>query len=134
LILFASLLKGHFFAALVAITTLLADILTITLAGIPYSPNEIYPQLLICSYLSMCILSLMVIVLIGFLFWKWKLKEMPRMPDSLAGVISYLCGSCFLQDFEECEGLRGRELERKVGRKGKRYGFGKFVGVDGKKR
>jgi hypothetical protein len=113
---------------------LLADILTITLAGIPYSPNEIYVELFICAYSSMGILSLMVLVLIVFLFWKWKLKEMPRKPDSLAGVISYLCDSFFLLDFEGCEGLRGMELEKKVGREGKRYGFGRFVGVDGKKR
>ncbi len=76
----------------------------------------------------------MVLVLIGFLFWKQKLKEMPRIPDSLAGVVSYLCDSYFLLDFEGCERLRDRELEKKVGREGKRYGFGRFVGVDGKKR
>ncbi|KUJ23940.1 uncharacterized protein LY89DRAFT_662720 [Mollisia scopiformis] len=134
LVLYTSLIRGHFFAALIAFTTFLADILTITLAIIPYSPNEIYLELLICAYTSMAILGIMVLVVVGLLFWKLKLKDMPRKPDTLAGVMSYLCDSHFLADFECCERLSSEEMEKRIGRAGKRYAFGQFVGVDGKKR
>jgi Protein of unknown function (DUF3433) len=133
-VLFISLLKGHFLAALVAFTTLLADILTITLARIPYAPNEIYLELLICAYTSMAILSLMVLVIIGLSFWKRKLKDIPRKPDTLAGVMSYLYDSHFLVDFEGCERFKGGELEKRIVNAGKRYEFGRFVGVDGQNR
>jgi hypothetical protein len=82
----------------------------------------------------MAILSLMVLVIMGLLFWKRKLKDMPRKPDTLAGVMSYLCDSHFLVDFESCGRLMGGELEKRIGRAGKRYEFGRFVGVDGKRR
>jgi len=134
LVLYTSLVNGHFFAVLIAFTTFLADILTITLAVIPYSPNEIYLELLICAYTSMAILSLMVLVILGLLFWKRKLRDMPRKPDTLAGVMSYLCDSHLLMDFEGCDTITGAELDKRIGRSGKRYEFGQFVGVSGKQR
>jgi hypothetical protein len=134
LVLYTSLINSHFFAALVAFTTFLADILTITLAVIPFSPTEIYLELLICAYTSIAILSLMILVVVGLLFWKRKLRDMPRKADTLAGVMSYLCDSHMLVDFEGCEVGDGKEMEKRIGRGGKRYGFGRYVGVSGKKR
>lgn len=64
----------------------------------------------------------MVFNVIGFLFWKRKLREMPRKPDTLAGVIAYLCGNHFLADFRGCNG--SKEGRSEIERAGKMYGFG----------
>jgi len=68
-------------------------------------------------------LARMALVITGLLFWKQKLQDMPRKPDTLAGVMTYLCGSHSLVGFEGCDRLTGSELEKRIGWAGKRYGF-----------
>jgi hypothetical protein len=129
-----SFAQGYIFSASIAFIAILAEILVVVLAAIPYSPGKIFLELLICTYTSIGILSLMVIVLISLVFWRRKLPYLPRMPDTLGGVISYLCDSHMLDDFDECKELGNRELEKMITRFGKKYRYGKYTGVDGQVR
>lgn len=45
----AMLYHNHFFAAGLAFTAILADLLVVTLGGVPYSPGQIWLELLVCS-------------------------------------------------------------------------------------
>jgi hypothetical protein len=128
------LAQGYFFSASVAFAATLAEILVVVLAAIPYSPGEIFLELFICTYTSIGILSLMVIVLVGLMFWRSRLPYLPRTPDTLGGVISYLCASRMLDDFDCSSGLGSRELEKRIVGLGKRYTYGEYVGVDGQVR
>jgi hypothetical protein len=60
--------QGYFFSASVAFISALAEILVVILAAIPYSPGEIFLELIICTYISIGILSLKVIVLVSLVF------------------------------------------------------------------
>ncbi len=127
-------IQDYFFSASVAFVVTLAEILVVVLAAIPYSPGEIFLKLFICTYTSIGILSLMMIVLIGSVFWRRQLPYLPGTPDTLGGVISYICASRMLGDFEGCEGLRGRETEKRIVGLGKKYTYGEYIGVDGRVR
>ena len=80
----------------------------VILQAIPYSPGEIFLELIICAYTSTGILSLMVIVLVSLVFWRKHLQYLSRTPDTLGGVMSYICGSRMLVDFE---GAKDSEID-----------------------
>ena len=92
--------QGYFFSASVAFVSALAEILVVVLAATPFSPGEIFLKLIICAYTSTGILSLMVIVLVSLVFWRKHLQYLSRTPDTLGGVMSYICGSRMLVDLE----------------------------------
>lgn len=68
----------------------------------------------------MSILALMAFCLFGLVFWKRGLK-IPRKPDTLGAVMSYLCSS---KEMEIAASIQH-------GSKGTKYVFGHFEGDDG---
>jgi hypothetical protein len=50
---------------------------------------------------------------------------MPRAPDTLAGIISYVCDSQMVENFEGCEWLDNRGLDERVAKMG-RYSYGMY--------
>jgi len=123
--------QGHIFSSSMALAGLLSEVLVVVLAAIPFSPGEIFLELIVCSYASFGILSLMLLVLFCLVFWRRQLPYLPRPPDTLGGVISYICASRMLTDFDQCTGLGNGELRRRIAGLGKRYTYGKYVGIDG---
>ena len=128
------LVKGHIFGASMAFVGFLSEILVVVLAAIPYSPGEIFLELILCTYISIGILSVMLLVLISLVFWKRHLPYLPRPPDTLGGVISYLCNSRMIDNFDGCTGVGNGELEKRISRLGKKYNYGEYMGVDGQVR
>ena len=90
---FPQLLRGHFVAAAAAFTAILSEVLVITLAGMPYHPSQILIELLLCSYTSMTILSIMIVTMVVLIIWRWRLPYLPRRPNTLGAIVSYLCAS-----------------------------------------
>ena len=131
---FGMLYHKHVFAASLAFTAILADVLVVSLAGVPYSPGQIWMELIVCSYLSMAVLGVMIIATLALLVWRRRSPDLPRAPDTLLGVISYLADSNMLEDFEGLENVEKREMDDRIMGLGKRYGYGKNMGMDGQKR
>jgi hypothetical protein len=127
---FPMLSKRHFLAATMAFVAELADILIIFLAVVPYSAGEVFLELLIACYVSMAVLSLMVIAVIALIIWKRRLPDLPLAPDTVAAVLSYISDSRMLSDFEGCEYLNDRDLGNRIAGLGKRYVYGKRPGSD----
>ncbi|KAI9742735.1 MAG: hypothetical protein M1835_003011 [Candelina submexicana] len=127
---FNSLYHGHFFLTSIALVAILSEILVIMLAGVPFQSAQTWFAFLVSAYLSMTILGIMIIALVAIFWWRTSIK-MPRMPDTLAAVWSYLCASFLLEDFEALEGLDEKERDKRIRSWGKRYEFGKKMGVDG---
>ncbi|KAE9364165.1 hypothetical protein N431DRAFT_563555 [Stipitochalara longipes BDJ] len=128
------LARGHIFSASMAFVGVLSEALVVVLAAIPYSPGEIFLELIVCTYTSVAILSVMLLVMVILVFWRRQLPYLPRPPDTLGGVISYLCDSRMLYNFDQCTGLEDRELRNRISRLGKEYSYGEYVGVDGQVR
>ena len=59
---------------------------------------------------------------------------MPRKPDNVAAVLTYVCQSRMVEDFEGVETLSVRERDRRIRDLGKRYGYGVRKGEDGEER
>jgi hypothetical protein len=76
----------------------------------------------------------MVIAVIALIIWKRRLPYLPRAPDTVAAVLSYISDSRMLGDFEGCEYLNDRDLGNHIVGLGKRYVYSKLPGSDGQLR
>ena len=131
---FSMIYHKHFYAASLAFTAILADVLVISLAGVPYSPGQVWMEFIVCSYLSMAVLGVMIVTLIILLVWRRKSPDLPRAPDTLIAVMSYVADSNMLEDFEGAEDMSKKELDNRINGLGKVYGYGWSLGVDGQKK
>jgi len=128
---FPMLFKGYFVAASMAIIAVLADILIIFLGAVPFTSGQVFMELLVASYSSMAILGIMILGLVALFIWKRLLPHLPRTPDTIAAVTSYIADSRMLDDFEGCEYLSNHELSNRIAGLGKRYVYGRWPGSDG---
>lgn len=81
--------------------------------------------------LAETILSLYIIVtVLVYLRRPWRI--LCRMPTSLGSVIAFLAASHAVKDFRGTAGLSQDKLREHVNKLDDRYGFGTFVGTDGK--
>jgi hypothetical protein len=112
----------------------LADVLVVVIGAVPYSTGEVYYELLAASYTSMTVLGLMVVALVVLMVWKSRAPALPRAPDTVAGIVSYVSDSRMLEDFEGAEYLDDMEVRNMIVGKGKRYVYGRSPGSDGQHR
>jgi hypothetical protein len=131
---FPMLFKRYYFATAMAIVAVLADILIIFLGAVPFASGQVFMELLVASFSSMTMLSIMILAVVALILWKSRLPDLPRSPNTIAAVASYLADSRMLDDFEGCEYLGNRELFNRIAGLGKRYVYGKRPGCDGRLR
>lgn len=128
------LFKRYFIASFIAFVAVVAEILVIFLGAVPYAPGQVYVELLVSAYMSMALLGLMIIAIITLIFWKRNLPDLPRAPDTVAAMITYVSESKMQEDFETAEWCDDRELSGRIVALGKRYVYGKLAGSDGEYR
>ncbi|KAM7222757.1 hypothetical protein V8F06_001944 [Rhypophila decipiens] len=131
-----SLRRSDLFSTAVAFSGCLAKFTPIFLANIPFSSTVTWTSHQVCTYMSVAILCIMILVLITSLF----LVTWPYMPvetDTIAGAMYYVCDSAMLGDVVEGQDNKGQGSSA-GGRRGfvgeRKYTFGETVGVSGKKR
>lgn len=122
----------YFFAASITILTLFAEALNVVISGVPYASGQTLTQYLVSSYMSLAILGLMILVSIAMIVRRFREPEIPRKPNTLGAVMSYLCSSRMLDDFEGTEGLDERTMRMRFRGTGKKYEFSETVRRDGK--
>jgi hypothetical protein len=129
---FQVLFQQHdIFLSVVAFVAVLSDVLIIVIGAVPYSAGQIYLELLACSYTTMAILAIMLITITAVIIWRHKAPYMPRVPDTVAGVLSYVTDSQVLSEVEGCEHLTTRELENRIVAHGERYVYGNVSDMRG---
>ncbi|KAM7202016.1 hypothetical protein V8F33_003023 [Rhypophila sp. PSN 637] len=131
-----SLRRSDLFSAAVAFSGCLAKFTPIFLANIPFSSTVTWTSHQVCTYMSVAILCIMILVLTTSLF----LVTWPYMPvesDTIAGAMYYVCDSAMLGDVVEGQDTKGQGSSA-GGRRGfvgeRKYTYGETVGVSGKKR
>jgi len=115
---------GHLAAASVAATALMAEFLVIFLSGLPYRPGQLRSEFLICGIASLAILALMVAQLVFVGVWRRHLPHLPRRPDSIAAVMSYVAGTNMVREFYGLEEMGIRDRNRAIRRMNKTYAYG----------
>jgi hypothetical protein len=128
------LLNGYWFAALVATVAVLAEVLVIMLAAVPFASGQTQMDSFVSTYTVMVVLSLMIVATIALIVWRSKAPDLPRPPDTVAAVISYVADSRMLEDFSGYEYVTDLEMSSKLTRLGKRYDYGIRPGSDGQMR
>ncbi|KAJ9603268.1 hypothetical protein H2200_012046 [Cladophialophora chaetospira] len=131
-----ALWRRNYFVALVSFIAVLSDALIIAIVGIPFSYGQLLSSFYVVNWLSVSILSLMIITaLLAMLWWRrGNPKGMPRRPDTLVSVALYLCAS------QVTEQLVPLSLEAEATRNhvvrgwGEGFWFGQGLGVDAKTR
>ncbi|KAK4443771.1 hypothetical protein QBC34DRAFT_310409 [Podospora aff. communis PSN243] len=119
--------------ASIAVANILAKFLPMLLSGIPFKSTQTWQSQQICGWTTVALLAIMILVMLVYMrFARWP--ELPVSPDSLAGVVYYVCDSHMLKDFERLSMLGTRERDRRVERMARRYSFDWITGVSGERR
>ncbi|KAK5698206.1 hypothetical protein LTR97_007167 [Elasticomyces elasticus] len=128
----SALLNRYFLIAIITFTTLTAEALNIVVSGVPYATGQTWMQFLVSIYMSMSILGFMIIVSAVVIMMRIREPKMPRKPDHIAAVMSYLSSSRLLHDFEGVDWQDGEDRDRRIQLVGKRYTFEQRRRDDGK--
>ncbi|KAF7189323.1 hypothetical protein HII31_09301 [Pseudocercospora fuligena] len=128
-----ALRSGYWFAAVVSVTTLLGEGLNIVISGVPYATAQTWQQFLISAYMSIAILSIMILVSAGVIFNRKHEPRIPVHPDTLGAKMSYLAGARMLDDFEGSEHERPAVRDERVRHLRKEYEFRPTVRKDGRR-
>ncbi|KAI1337363.1 hypothetical protein F5Y15DRAFT_391163 [Xylariaceae sp. FL0016] len=124
--------RRHGFLAVVAVTSLLSEVLTIFLTNIPFRVTQTFLVHTICTWSAVGILFIMVLVVLGSFCVTWP--HMPLDPSTVAGAMYYVCDSWMLGQFEGLSVMRRPERDARVRSLGARYEFGEMGGVEGTRR
>ena len=110
--------------------------MTVAIAGVPYSSASSYRAYTVSTFLSIGIIVIMLLalVLVYVVFVRDPL-ELPRRPDTVANVLSYLCGSrVMVPSLKDLGRVDGKERGKVIVGMRRRYKFDVDVGMDGKER
>jgi len=123
--------NGHFIAAIVAFSALLSEFLVVVFSGLPYRPGQLRSEFMFCAIATLTLLSIMLLTVVIINVWRRRLPRLPRKPDNVAAVLTYVCQSHMVEDFEGVEILSVRERDRRIRDLRKRYGYRVRKGEDG---
>jgi hypothetical protein len=133
----SALIHGRIFIAALGMVGLLVEALVVSLTGIPYSGTQTWLDFNVSMFLSVSILIIAIIMVGVFMFRRRGIeKKMPHVPYTIAGIKGYLYAARMLDGFSGLSTLSCNDrltIVKDMG-KGKRYGLGWTVGIDGKKR
>ena len=129
--LFYSLRNRHYFNAYISFVAVLCEPLIVALANIPFKPALAFIAYKACTYISIGVLSLMLIGLVWMLCRKGTTRLSTNRPKNLAEVMVTLCGSHMLEDFAGMSTLERKERDSIIKGWRKGYSMGNLIGIDG---
>ncbi|KAL2271340.1 hypothetical protein VTJ83DRAFT_711 [Remersonia thermophila] len=121
--LYAGIRHRQVFLSFVSLAGVLSEFLPVLLANVPFNLAQTGAVATACAVLSCIFLGTMIAVLAGSFFVRYP--PMPVDPRSVAGLMWYVSRSeALLVDLEGVSLLNGKERERRVCEKGRRYYYG----------
>ncbi|KAI1088704.1 hypothetical protein F5B19DRAFT_470214 [Rostrohypoxylon terebratum] len=127
--LWSAIRRRHSFLAIVAVTSILSEFLTIFLSNVPYRVTQTFLVHNICTWAAVGILCIMVLVVVGSFFVPWP--HMPVDPSTIAGAMYYVCDSWMLGRFEGLSMMKRQDRDWHVNEMNLRYEFGEIRGASG---
>ncbi len=118
-----------------AFTTVASEFLPILLSNIPYALTQTEETHVVCTYVSLAIMAVMVLVLAVSMFIRWP--HMPVDPRTLAGAAYYVADSAtLLRDVIDCGPLTldRRQRAKHLADLDRRYFYGRVVSPSGRTR
>ncbi len=117
-------MNRHVAAASIAFTGIIAELLIIALAGLPYRPGQLRSEFLFSGITAVVILMLMIVQLIFNNFWRRSMPHLPRRPDNIAAVMTYVADTSIVKDFQGLESSSVRQRNRTIRDMKKTYAYG----------
>ena len=133
---FSSVKHKHWFNAYVSLVAILCEPLIVALANIPYKPALSLIAYRTATYVTIGVLSMMILGVIVFLIRNCRVghqrhRWQRQRPETLAEMMLLMSGSNMLGDFRGLSELGGEERNAVVRGWGKAYSMGDVAGVDG---
>lgn len=129
--------KGHFLLAWVCFVALLVEVLTVVMGSLGFDDEaEHGEESKLSSDISMglAIAILVVLILSSLLVLHLRRKPfLPRQPGTISSVLAFIHQSKMLTHFEGTEEKTTLQRKNILRKTGKRYGFGWYLGRDGKR-
>ena len=128
-----ALSKRHFLLAWVTTVTILIEVLTVVMGSLDFQGGE---ESDLSSSISF---SLAITIFVLVLATEWAVLHfrrhpfLPRQPGTISSVLAFIHQSRMLTDFEGTETESTLQRKKRLARIGKRYGFGWYLGRDGKR-
>ncbi|KAL8895479.1 MAG: hypothetical protein Q9207_008159 [Kuettlingeria erythrocarpa] len=123
-----------------SVVAVLTEPLIVALANIPFKPGTAYMAYRVSTYVTIGVLSLMLLGLFGVLGRQKVNGELMRRGTEAARertvgrVMGLVCGSCMLGEFRGLAELDEKSRDEVVQGWGRGYRMGQLVGVDGVER
>ena len=123
---YSSLRHRQPFLLCVSVAAVLSEFLPVLLSNVPFNLAQTSTAATVCAVLSCIFLGFMLLVLGASFFVRYP--PMPVDPRCVAGLMWYVSKSAMLDDFDGVSVLAGKERERLVKEKGRRYFYGVLAG------
>lgn len=127
---FYSVRHGHFFNAYVSLVAILCEPLIVALSNIPFKAGLAFIAYRVSTYVSIGILSMMLLGILWMLVVRKRTPDLVRRPDTVASILLFICGSTMLDDFKGMSRMNRKDRDAMVQRWNKRYSMGSVIGVD----
>lgn len=132
-IIFKAFFRGHLLLAWVTFVTILIEILTVVLGSLDLEGGEESRLSSSMSFVLAIIIFVIVIATGWLVIYKRRKPFLPRQPGTISSVLAFIHQSRMLVDFEGTEQATTLERKRMLAKLGKDYGFGWYLGRDGKR-
>ena len=132
-IIIKALFKGHFLLAWVTTVTILIEVLTVVMGSLDAQSGE---ESNLSSSISF---GLAITIFVLVLITEWAVLHLrrhpflPRQPGTISSILAFIHQSKMLTDFEGTETESTLQRKKRLERIGKSYGFGWYLGRDGKR-
>lgn len=127
-----SLRNGYILVTVVTLVTLLAEALNLAISGVPYATGQTRQQFFVSTYISLAVLAIMIITSTLVIIFRFREPRIPRKPDTLGAVMSYMSGSRMLDDLAGMDNAEGFARDWSILQSRKRYEFKEAFRIDGK--
>jgi hypothetical protein len=119
----SNLARGNVFLPMIDVSSLLCEVLTVALSNVPFSNGTTYTGFTVCVYLSISIISFMLLTLFIELFRVYLFPAKENFPATLAGKMQLLAGSHMLTRFQGLAQCGQKERDERIKGWGFNYGY-----------
>ncbi|KIX99811.1 uncharacterized protein Z520_04447 [Fonsecaea multimorphosa CBS 102226] len=143
---FKALLNKHYLLALVGVSSVLLDVLTVTVSSFSVNSEDFMHvgshgedrsngDETFVSFWTSLVLSVFILLFVIFttslVYLRRRHPFLPREPSTIAAVLAFIYASNMLSDFVDTETLNNKAMEKRLKNINKRYALGWFKGRDG---
>jgi hypothetical protein len=93
------------------------------MTGMPSREGQTRGEFIFCASAALVILIFIACTVIVSNIWRRRLPHLPRKPDNVAAVLSYVAGSQVCANFEGVERARIPVRDRRIIALGRKYAF-----------